>query len=78
MRSSALYALGFGLATIAAGLATVLDLWLSLLIVFLLLLAVGAALALIAMDRFKNATPPLPEQAIEEARLTKEAFTDAK
>src|SRR3954468_6536301 len=40
----ALYAVGFGFATIAAGLATFLDWWLALLIVTVFLLAVIAVL----------------------------------
>lgn len=72
----ALYALGFGLATIAAGLATQMAAWLALLIVFLFLLLLGAVLAFIAVKKFKGAKP-LPEQAIAEAKITKERFLDA-
>lgn len=73
----ALYALGFGLATLAAGLATQMAAWLALLIVFLFLLLLGAGLAYVAVRKFKRATPPLPEQAIAEAKITKERFLDA-
>jgi hypothetical protein len=70
----ALTALAFGLAAATAGIATALPVWLSLLIMFggLFLLAmilggVGAAL-------LKKGAKPVPEQAIEEARLTTEAI----
>ena len=68
----ALYALGFGLACLTAALAIVLDLWLALLIVFLLLVALVVGLGLGARALFRSAAPLKPEQALEEARLTKE------
>ena len=61
-------------ATIAAALMTVLDAWLALLIVTLVLFAVTALLGLLAVNRIKRATPPVPEQAIHEAKLTTEAL----
>jgi hypothetical protein len=70
----AVYAVGFVFATIAAALMTFLDAWLALLIVTLFLFAVAAILALLARNRFQRATPPLPEQAIREAKLTSEAL----
>ena len=69
-----LYALGFGLATIAAALATALDTWLALLIVFVVLLLLAAVLVLVGLGRIKRGTPPVPEQAIEEARVTTAAL----
>ena len=66
----AFFALGFGLAAGAAGLATFLSTWLALLIVFAALLLFTLVLGLIALGRIKRGTPPVPEQAIEEARLT--------
>ena len=71
----ALYGLGFALAGGAAGLATTVPMWAALLIVAGALFAVVAILALIAMRSFKRGTPPVPEQAIEEAKLTQEALT---
>ena len=69
-----LYALGFGLAAAAAGIATTLPWWASLLIVtgalFLIVLVLGG----IAFLMFKRGTPPVPEQAIAEAKLTTEAL----
>ena len=69
-----LYALGFGLATVAAVLSIFLDTWLALLLVFASLILIAAILGLIALNRFKRATPPLPEQAIEEAKRTQAAI----
>ncbi|HEX2110612.1 MAG TPA: phage holin family protein [Gaiellaceae bacterium] len=66
----ALFALGFGLAAAAAALALVLDTWLALLIVFGALLFLALVLGLIGLSRIKRGTPPVPEQAIEEAKRT--------
>ena len=70
----ALYAVGFGLATAAVALAIVLDLWLALLIVFAALVLLTVILVLVAKTMVKKGTPLAPEQAIEEARLTKQAL----
>jgi 4-amino-4-deoxy-L-arabinose transferase-like glycosyltransferase len=69
-----LYALGFLFATIAAALATVLDTWLALLLVTLGLLLLAAVLGLLARGRINRGTPPVPQQAIREAKLTSEAL----
>jgi Putative Actinobacterial Holin-X, holin superfamily III len=66
----ALYGLGFLFATIAAALVIVLDLWLALLIVTVGLLLVAGVLGLLALSSIRRGTPPVPEQAIEEAKLT--------
>jgi hypothetical protein len=70
----AVYAIGFVFATIAAGLATFLDTWLALLIVTLFLFVLTGLLAMVAVNRIKKGTPPVPTQAIEEAKLTSEAL----
>jgi Putative Actinobacterial Holin-X, holin superfamily III len=70
----AVYAVGFLFATIAAGLATFLPTWLALLIVTLFLVLVTGILGAFALNRIKKGTPPVPEQAIEEAKLTSEAL----
>ena len=70
----ALYAVGFLLATAAVALAIVLDAWLALLIVTLALFAITAVLGVIAARAIKRATPPVPELAIREAKLTSEAL----
>ena len=70
-----LFALGFGLAAGAAALATVFSTWLALLIVCGGLFLLALILGLIARGRFKKGTPPVPEQAIEEAKLTTAALS---
>jgi Putative Actinobacterial Holin-X, holin superfamily III len=70
----ALYALGFGFATIAAGLATFLDWWLALLIVTIFLVLVVAVLGLLANRSFKRGGAPVPTQAIAEAKQTAEVL----
>lgn len=69
-----LYALGFVFAAAAAGIATALPWWGALLIVFGLLFVIALILGAVAAMMFGRATPPLPEQAIEEAKLTQEAL----
>jgi uncharacterized membrane protein YqjE len=64
------FALGFLLATIAAALATFLAAWLALLIVTLVLVVLAAALGLLGLRSIKKGTPPVPDQAIREAKLT--------
>ena len=66
------YALGFSFAALAAGLAESLPLWGSLLIVAGLIVLTAAILALLARRFAKKASPPKPEQAIEEAQRTVE------
>ncbi|HET9674067.1 MAG TPA: phage holin family protein [Gaiellaceae bacterium] len=70
----ALYALGFLFATAAAGLATVVSTWLALLIVTLFLFLLAAVLGLIGRRMIQKGTPPLPEQAIAEAKITSSAL----
>ena len=70
----AFYAVGFGLAAVAAALALLVDWWLALLIVFGALLILVLVLLLVARSLFRSAAPLKPEQAIEEARLTKEVL----
>ena len=70
----ALYGLGFLFATIAVALAIVLDAWLALLLVTVALFAVAGILGLLALRKIKRGTPPVPEQAIREAKLTTEAL----
>ena len=68
------FAIGVGIATAIIALAIVLDLWLASLIVFLSLLLLVALLGFLAMRRIQRGTPPVPEQAIEEARRTTAAI----
>jgi uncharacterized membrane protein YqjE len=69
-----LFMLGFLFATLAAGLATFLPTWLALLLVTALLLVVAGVLGMLAIRKIKKGTPPMPEQAIREAKLTTEAI----
>jgi hypothetical protein len=69
-----LFALGFVFATIAAALATFLSTWLALLIVTLGLFGLSGLLGILALGRIRKGTPPVPEQAIREAKLTTEAL----
>ena len=68
------FGIGFGLASAAAGIATATSVWLALLIVTVGLFVVVGLLGLFAMRAIKKATPPVPEQAIREAKLTQEAL----
>ena len=69
-----LFMLGFLFATIAAAFATFLSTWLALLVVTAILLVLSGTLGALALGRIKQGTPPVPEQAIREAKLTQEAL----
>jgi hypothetical protein len=69
-----LYMIGFAFAAVAAGLATVVPTWAALLIVTGILFLGVAALGAFALFKIKKGTPPVPEQAIREAKLTAEAL----
>jgi len=69
-----LYAIGFGLAAAAAGIATATSLWVALLIVTGALILLVLLLGLFAYVSVKKGTPPVPEQALREAKLTTEAL----
>jgi hypothetical protein len=62
----------FAAATAAAALTLVVASWLALLIVTGVLLGISVTLVLVALPRLKQGAPPVPEQAISEARLTME------
>jgi hypothetical protein len=68
------YGVGFLFATIAAALATFLSVWLSLLIVTAFLFVVTGVLAFVGVKKVQRGTPPVPEQAIDEAKLTTQAL----
>lgn len=70
----ALFMLGFGLATVAAAIALVLPTWLALLIVTGGLLLLVGLLGALALGAIKKGTPPVPEQAIMEAKMTSAAL----
>jgi hypothetical protein len=69
-----LFALGFLLATVATAVATFLPTWLALLLVGAGLVLVAAAAIAIGRTQLRRGVPPVPEQAIAEARLTGEAI----
>lgn len=70
----AFLALWFGLAAAAAGIATKLPVWAALLIVFGGLVLLTGILAGIGVKLLRKGANPVPEQAVEEARLTTEAL----
>ena len=70
----AFLALCFALAAAAAGIATTLPVWASLLIVCGALVLIATILGYIGVLMLRKGTQPLPEQAVEEARLTTEAL----
>ena len=69
-----LFGLGFAFATVAAALATAMPTWAALLIVTGVLFLLVATLGILALGRIKKGTPPVPKQAIHEAKLTTEAL----
>jgi membrane protein implicated in regulation of membrane protease activity len=69
-----LFALGFGLAAAAAGLATFLPTWLALLLVGAGLLVLTGVLAALARASVRKGSPPVPELALLEAKRTREAL----
>jgi membrane-bound ClpP family serine protease len=69
-----LFLLAFVLATITALIALALPVWAALLIMTGLLLGAVATLGLLGLGAVKKGSPPVPEQAIQEAKLTTEAI----
>jgi uncharacterized membrane protein YqjE len=65
---------GFAFATVAAALATAMSTWLALLVTTGILFVFAAVLGVLAMVKISKGTPPVPEQAIREAKLTTEAL----
>jgi hypothetical protein len=68
------FALGFLFATIAAAIATAVSTWLALLIVTAGLILFAGVLAAVGVALLKKGTPPVPEHALEEMKLTAEAL----
>jgi hypothetical protein len=69
-----LFMLGFLLAGAAAAIDLVLPTWAALLVVAGALLLLVAALGALALGAVKRGTPPVPKQAIHEAKLTTDAL----
>ena len=68
------FMLGFAFATIAAALATAMPTWLALLITTFVLFVFAAVLGVLGLAKIRKGSPPVPEQAIREAKLTSEAL----
>ena len=62
------YALGALIACAILGLATAVSAWVAALIVRVLLAAAAGALALIGKTKVRQATPPVPERAVESVK----------
>ena|SRR5207248_7449033 len=69
-----LFALGFFAAGGATALALVIPIWGALLVVGGVLLGLTGLLAVLGIRSIRAGTPPVPEEAIEEARLTTETL----
>jgi len=69
-----LFMVAFVYAAIGAALALLMPTWAALLVVAGILLLLAALLGFLALNRIKKGTPPVPEQAIQEAKLTTEAL----
>jgi hypothetical protein len=67
-----------GVAAGVDGITYVLPVWASLLIVMGGLLVIGGPLGLVGLILLKRGAPPIPEQAIQEARLTTEALKNGR
>jgi hypothetical protein len=73
-----LFALAFALATVAAAIATAVSTWLALLIVTGGLFLLVGVLAAVGIGAIRKGAPPVPEQAIAEAKLTARAVKNGK
>lgn len=73
-----LLALTFALAAAAAGIASALPVWAALLVMFGGLIVLALVLATVGVGLLRKGSPPLPEQALEEAKLTTEALRNGK
>lgn len=69
-----LLAVVFAVAAAAAALAIVLPVWGALLVMFGALVLLAGALGAAGVVFLRKGAPPVPEQAIEEARLTTAAL----
>lgn len=73
----ALFGAGALVAAAIAGLATVLSVWLSALLIGVLLLIIAGLLAIVGRNQLRRAAPPVPERAVDsvqrDVRTVKEA-----
>jgi hypothetical protein len=72
------FALAFALATAAAAIATTMSVWLALLIVTGALVVLAGLLVTLGIALIRKSAPPVPEQAIQEAKLTAEAVKNGR
>jgi uncharacterized membrane protein YqjE len=72
------FAFAFALATVAAAIATALSVWLALLIVTGGLFLLVGLLAIFGIGAIRKGAPPVPEQALAEAKLTAEVVKNGK
>jgi uncharacterized membrane protein YqjE len=68
------FMLGFVFATVAAALATAMPTWAALLVTTGILFVASGVLGVLGLAKIRKGTPPVPEQAIREAKLTTEAL----
>lgn len=69
-----LLALTFAMAAAAAGIASALPVWEALLVMFGGLIVLALVLAAVGVRLLRKGSPPVPEQALAEAKLTTEAL----
>jgi hypothetical protein len=69
-----LFLLAFVLAAIAALFALFLPVWAALLVMCGIVALIAAALALLGLTTLRKGSPPVPERALHEAKLTTEAI----
>jgi Putative Actinobacterial Holin-X, holin superfamily III len=74
----ALLATVLAVAAATAAIATVLAVWAALLIMFGGLLLLAGVLGVVGVSLLRKGTPPVPEQAIQEARITTEALRNGR
>jgi Flp pilus assembly protein TadB len=73
----AVYAVGCLLACAVIALSGVVAAWTAALIVGAALLAISAVAALLGRGRLRNATPPVPEQAVGSVKADVEAIRES-
>jgi uncharacterized membrane protein YqjE len=68
------FMVGFAFASVAAALATAMPAWAALLVTTGIIFLLAGILGALGLMKLKKGTPPVPEQAIREAKLTTEAL----
>jgi uncharacterized membrane protein YqjE len=70
----AVLGLMFALAAITAAIALTVSAWVALLVMTGAMFVLAGIAGALALGRFRRGTPPVPEKAIQEAKLTTEAI----